>query len=102
MNSSPRQKKFTCTHKPSTYTHAQHSYPHTQHLYTHTHMFATNTTLGQKNSYNEGYNEGVDDVFIAFSEMLDTIKDDNTYQLVHRLYSKLSDKFPRNDYTFEE
>ena len=65
-------------------------------------MFGSNTTLGSQNSYKEGYNEGVDDVFIAFNEMMDTIKDDNTYQLLRRFYGKLSDKFPRPDDNYEE
>jgi hypothetical protein len=65
-------------------------------------MFGSNTTLGQQNSYKEGYNEGVDDVFIAFSEMLDTINDDNTYQILRRVYGKLSDKFPRPEDNYEE
>jgi hypothetical protein len=65
-------------------------------------MFGSNTTLGSQKDYKEGYNEGVDDVFIAFSEMMDTIKDDNTYQLIHRFYSKLSDKFPRPEDNYEE
>lgn len=66
-------------------------------------MFGSNTTLGQQNSYKEGYNEGVDDVFIAFSELLDTFTgSDETYQLIHRVYSKLSDKFPRLEFAHEE
>jgi len=65
-------------------------------------MFGSNTTLGSQNSYKEGYNEGVDDVFIAFNEMMDTIKDDNTYQLLMRFYGKLSDKFPRPADNYEE
>jgi len=65
-------------------------------------MFGSNTTLGSQNSYKEGYNEGVDDVFITFNEMMDTIKDDNTYQLLKGFYGKLSDKFPRPDDNYEE
>jgi hypothetical protein len=60
-------------------------------------MFGSNTSLGQRNSYNEGYNEAVDDVFIAFAELLDTVKDDNNYQLIRRFYGKLSDQFPRKE-----
>ena len=65
-------------------------------------MIGSNTTLGQEVSYKEGYNEGVDDVFIAFSEMLDTINNADTYQLLYRVYRELSNKFPRPDDNYEE
>ena len=65
-------------------------------------MFGSNTTIGSQNSYKEGYNEGVEDVLIAFSEMLDTIKDDNTYEILMQHYTKLSSQFIRSDESEEE
>jgi len=65
-------------------------------------MFGSNTTLASENNYKEGYNEGVDDVFIAFNEMLNTVKDDNTYQQLKWFYGNLSAKFPHLGEPFEE
>ena len=65
-------------------------------------MFGRNTTLEAKNDYDAGYNEAVDDVFIAFSEMLDKVKDDNTYHLLMRYYTDLSNQFPQKTDAYEE
>jgi len=65
-------------------------------------MFGRNTTLEAKNDYKAGYNEGVEDVFIAFNEMMDKCKCDKTFELLNRYYTDLSNKFPRPDDTYEE
>jgi hypothetical protein len=53
------------------------------------------TTLEVNNDYNKGYEEAVNDVFIAFADILDNVKDDNTYHSLMRYYTLLSGKFPR-------
>jgi len=60
-------------------------------------MIDTTNTLGSQNVYKAGYNEGVEDVFVAFNDMMHTIKDDNTFLLFSGFYEKLSKKFPQSE-----
>ena len=65
-------------------------------------MFGYNSKLGSDNNYREGYNEGVDDVLIQFSEMLEKVKAEPTYRLLQEFYSELSTKFPQKNDPYEE
>lgn len=58
-------------------------------------------TLASENDYKTGYQEGADDVLIAFSEILNQTTGDD-YHIIRRAYDELSRKFPYPADPFEE
>lgn len=64
-------------------------------------MFNSNTLLASENDYKAGYQEGADDVLIAFSEILNRTTGDS-YTLIRSVYDELSRKFPYPAEPFEE
>jgi hypothetical protein len=58
-------------------------------------MFHSNLELTSENEYKQGYQEGADDVLIAFSEIVERNKSNKeTYEILDDVYKKLCKKFP--------
>jgi hypothetical protein len=66
-------------------------------------MFGHNTKLQSQNDYKEGYNEGVNDVLIAFANIMHEFRDSSAqYNPLNRVYQTLSKQFDEKDETYEE
>lgn len=61
-------------------------------------MFGRNTDLQSQNDYKEGYNEGVNDVLIAFANLMHEYRDSaSQYNALNRVYQSLSKQFDENN-----
>ena len=65
-------------------------------------MFGQNTTLAASNNHKEGYQEGIDDVFIAFSDLMEKAEHQAQRDYLLGVYTTLSNQFPRPDESYEE